>query len=473
MANRYETEGKALERRRQIAESLRASGNEPLPASIHTGGALDAPVSGWAYFDKALKQALGGYLAGKADKDEKKLSEQQQEEQRQWLEGLGAGIAPDELRPVRNTNQLMDVPKVPGQDSMAPLQSSLNPATGNIEGPPIGDRAPVGLQQQMANALRGQQQYAQDEGATQASDKQRMVSYALKGIDIGGLPAALGGALAERALLPTKYAPVSLAADASLVDPNTGKVIATGVPKALKDERTDDIKEYESAVKEGYKGSLEDWILSQKRAGASSQTVHLPPQENAEAIAVGKGFGETYVNLQQSGRDATSKLAKYDRMAQLLEGVNTGKLAPTFAQIAAVGESFGVTLDPTLGEKQALEALSGEVALTLRNPSGGAGMPGALSDKDREFLMSMTPGLGKTPEGNKLIIETARVLAKRDQEVASLARKYRQKNGKLDEGFDEELAAFGLANELFSKYTGANEQSGSASRPPLSSFQAP
>jgi hypothetical protein len=96
------------------------------------------------------------------------------------------------------------------------------------------------------------------------------------------------------------------------------------------------------------------------------------------------------------------------------------------------------------------------MALQLRNPSGGAGMPGALSDADRVYLQSMTPGLTKTPEGRKLISETMITLAKRDQDVAKLARDYRKKNGGFDEGFYNELATWSAANPLFEQKDNTN-----------------
>lgn len=172
-------------------------------------------------------------------------------------------------------------------------------------------------------------------------------------------------------------------------------------------------------------------------------------EEKAEAKKVGEGMGEMYVDLQKAGSAAPMKLGKLDRMEQLMEGVNTGKLQPAITQVAAVAESLGFKIDSKLGPKQALEGLTNEIALDLRNPAGGAGMPGAMSDKDREFLMSMPPGLSKTREGNKLIIQTARAVAKREQDVAKLARAYRKKNGSLDEGFYDELADFSAAHPLF------------------------
>jgi hypothetical protein len=172
-------------------------------------------------------------------------------------------------------------------------------------------------------------------------------------------------------------------------------------------------------------------------------------QESAESQTVGKGFGEQYMEVQKAGMSAPYKIGRYRRMEQLMTGVDTGKLTPALTEIQALGESLGVKVGDSLGPKQALQALGNEVALQLRNPAGGAGMPGQLSDKDREFLMSMTPGLAKTPEGNRLIIKTAIKMSEREQEVAKLARAYRLKRGTIDEGFYEELAAFSEANPLF------------------------
>jgi hypothetical protein len=187
------------------------------------------------------------------------------------------------------------------------------------------------------------------------------------------------------------------------------------------------------------------------RASGANRTVLAPDfrQETEEAKVVGRGFAEQYMTIQKSGVDANAKLARLDRAKQLMRGMKTGKLAPAMAEISAMAEAIGLNIDPKLGEKQALIMLTNEMALQLRNPSGGAGLPGAMSDADRVFLGQMPPGLGKTSEGNALIMETFRKLAQRDQDVAKLARAYRKKHGAIDEGFYDELAAFSEANPLF------------------------
>lgn len=173
-------------------------------------------------------------------------------------------------------------------------------------------------------------------------------------------------------------------------------------------------------------------------------------QQHAAGTEVGKFFGDTYASLQRGAMDASSKLSRLSRMETLLKDVDTGKLTPAGTNIAAYAKSLGIDMDPKLDNKQAAEALTNEIALQARNPSGGAGMPGALSDSDRNFLSSMTPGLAKTPGAREMIMETSRKLAKRDQEVAKLARDYYKKNGNtLDNGFFDELQNFSNANPLF------------------------
>lgn len=203
--------------------------------------------------------------------------------------------------------------------------------------------------------------------------------------------------------------------------------------------------------------------LAFARSTKVNQNVVMPTEEKEEAKAVGKAQGENYVVIQKAGQDALTKISRLDRFAQLSSGVETGRATPAMTEIQAWADSMGLKINTKgLNQKQAMDALTNEMALQARNPAGGAGMPGAMSDKDREFLVNMMPGLSRTPGGNKLLIETMKKLAQRDVEVAQLARDYRNRRGKLDEGFYNELRQFSEANPLFSN-----------TRKPLSAFGSP
>ena len=205
---------------------------------------------------------------------------------------------------------------------------------------------------------------------------------------------------------------------------------------------------------------FQKYSLDKARAGASRMSV-TTKQEGEESKAVGKFFGENYADVQKAGFGAQSAINRLDRLGGLLEGVDTGKFAPLGVEVAKTAQSLGLNVDPNLANKEAAIALSSEIALQLRNPSGGAGLPGAMSDADRNFLAGMVPGIEKTPAGRKAILETARKLAKRDIDVARMARDYRQKRGTINEGFYEELARFSESNPLFQG--GAAPASGSPS----------
>lgn len=192
----------------------------------------------------------------------------------------------------------------------------------------------------------------------------------------------------------------------------------------------------------------EDFAIRKAKAGATNIGVNVA-QEKEENKTVGKGFGEQYNKIQEDAFNARRQVDRVDRLVSLLDGVETGKLTPLGTDIASYAKSFGFNIDPKLGNKEAAAALANEMALELRNPSGGAGMPGAMSDQDREFLRSMIPGMERTDQGRKLIADFWKRIAQRKQDVAKIARDYRKQNGQLDEGFYDALDAYSASNPMF------------------------
>jgi hypothetical protein len=188
------------------------------------------------------------------------------------------------------------------------------------------------------------------------------------------------------------------------------------------------------------------------KAATGATRVNTPVSviaEREESKVVGGGMGKAFLEMQDSAMKARGKVNNLSRLETLLSGYETGKLTPLGKEIASYAASVGLNVDKNLGNKEAAEALSNELALQSRNPAGGAGMPGAMSDADREYLRNMVPGLAKTPTGNRQIIETQRRLAKREIDVAKLASEYRAKRGTLDPGFFDELQRWSESNPLF------------------------
>jgi hypothetical protein len=170
---------------------------------------------------------------------------------------------------------------------------------------------------------------------------------------------------------------------------------------------------------------------------------------------VGTELGDQYAGLLKADMNAPATIAKYERLGSLLSNVSTGKYKGTILEMKAAAKSMGFDLTAMgvgddVAPAQAARALSNNLALELRNPAGGAGMPGALSEKDLVFLKESIPSIENDPSAIGKMIEFRVKLAQREQKVAKMARAYRKKNnGEFDEGFYDELAEWSEKNPLF------------------------
>lgn len=194
-------------------------------------------------------------------------------------------------------------------------------------------------------------------------------------------------------------------------------------------------------------GDVEAALLRRRSAGAQRLTINQQ-QETEESKKVGQFYGELHTNLQKGAIESSALQSKMNRLDQLLDQVETGKFAGRTLELKKAAKAVGLDLGDT-GPAEAAAALAGEMALAVRNPAGGAGMPGALSERDLAFLQSMVPGIEMTREGRKLVKETFARMNRRSQQVAKMATDYRAKNKHLDDGFMAQLQQFSEQNPLF------------------------
>jgi hypothetical protein len=186
-------------------------------------------------------------------------------------------------------------------------------------------------------------------------------------------------------------------------------------------------------------------------SGFGAQT----PGDKAYSEDAAKAASNMYGQLQEAGRQAPSQIAKYQQLDQLLANHDGGKLSPLGLDIASAANSLGIKLDKNLGNKEAAAALANEMALQLRNPAGGAGMPGAMSDADRNFLVSMIPSISSSAQGRSQMVQMRVQMLKRDQEVSTMANKWQQRFGRIDapdatgKTFQDYLAQYSEARPLF------------------------
>jgi hypothetical protein len=162
--------------------------------------------------------------------------------------------------------------------------------------------------------------------------------------------------------------------------------------------------------------------------------------------------------LQGGALVARTGIAQTNRLGQLLDQVKTGRFTSSTQEIKQMAKGLGVDLQ-ALGvtddtaPAQAAQALTGQLALALRNPAGGAGMPGALSDADRQFLTKMVPGLETTPEGRKLMIDYSLRMYQRQIELAKVANDFmRSPEAKRDpNALYQRIQEYADKNPLFSE----------------------
>ena len=255
-----------------------------------------------------------------------------------------------------------------------------------------------------------------------------------------------------------------------LNDPNTPETVRNalriGGPEALAKyaesqlpqsvKPTSSMQEYELAKQQGFNGSFLDYETQLKRAGAirNNTTVKLPTLENEYDKAIGASNAKAYVDVNQQGMNAGNTIAKYQQLGSLLSqpGVYQGAGGETVLQAQKLGASLGLIDDSKVGPAQAAQAISRGLALELRNPASGAGMPGAMSDQDREYLKSLVAGVTNTPEANRLLINAKIKVERRKQQIADLARQYAQQSGgRFDQsGFASYLQQWSSAHPMFS-----------------------
>lgn len=251
--------------------------------------------------------------------------------------------------------------------------------------------------------------------------------------------------------LDTKAAIAKMLADPNPTVQRMGRTLATSIiQKQLEGEKpTNDIREYEMAKRQGFPGTLLDYQTKLKEAGKPVTNINQM-QEGEYEKTMGKEMAQFNMEIPKSAASARGKMATLDRMGQLLsdKGITTGAGANTILEAKRLAKQMGVDVGD-LGPAEAVRAIGNQFALELRNPSGGAGMPGALSDKDREFLQASVPGLQQNPEGNKLIVDYMKRVAQRSLDVERLRQQYVRKNKRLDEGFFSELADYADAHPLF------------------------
>jgi hypothetical protein len=176
--------------------------------------------------------------------------------------------------------------------------------------------------------------------------------------------------------------------------------------------------------------------------------------DKAYDTAMGKSWAELNEKIGTTASASQAALGQLDHLKAALSNPNVyqGFGGESILQLKKAGQALGLNIEG-IADSELAGKISKGLALELRNPSGGAGMPGALSDSDRKFLTQMVAGLDNSPQGNAQIIELYRSVHQRNIDIDRMRAEYEAKHGRIDANFTRQVRQWAQDNPLFTQPT--------------------
>lgn len=196
------------------------------------------------------------------------------------------------------------------------------------------------------------------------------------------------------------------------LDPKQAAQLAMTPPE---DNRTAMIQNYEYWISQG---KTPEEAAEMAKAGAGGTTNNIDMGQKGDVKFEERFAGGDAELLNQTfatGLSAQTGLAKIDQLEALLQAAPTGGLAA----LKLYAGQFGINTD-NLSELQAAEALISSL-VPLQRPAGS----GTMSDADLALFKASLPRIINSPDGNRIIIDTMRAIAKYDAEGARIVQMLR------------------------------------------------
>lgn len=198
-----------------------------------------------------------------------------------------------------------------------------------------------------------------------------------------------------------------------------GQAVAAKVlENQLAPKDTDEIREYNLAVKQGDKRSFTDWKIGVKQAGATKINNVVNAGETAFAKGAGEGMAKRYNDLAKDAQDANALIGDISAIRDIGTRIQTGKGAEAKRLIGPYAAQLGINIKD-LNDIQAYDAIISRIQPRMRVAGSGA-----TSDYEMKQFLQALPNLGNQPGGNEMIANTMEALqqTKRAQgEIASRA----------------------------------------------------
>lgn len=162
------------------------------------------------------------------------------------------------------------------------------------------------------------------------------------------------------------------------------------------------------------------------------------------------------------GEAAPQTIGDLKTLASLGAQIDTGKGAQLTEALGPYAEALGVDIKG-LPEMQAYKAITDRMAPQMRKPGSGAS-----SDTDVRMFLSALPSLGRTPEGNQIILQTLTAIQKSKQAAAEIATKAflpKDQGGISWQEAEKQIQSLPDPYEGFSSYSKQADAKNNAAKP--------
>jgi|GEM_PF-4709132 len=176
-----------------------------------------------------------------------------------------------------------------------------------------------------------------------------------------------------------------------------------------------------------------------KKTPLSTTTINMPgdKRESKFAEKLGENAANNLNTILEEGKVANNSIAKADMMEALLDEVDyTGFGGNSLFAAQRALRALGVDVGDDIGAKEAVSALTKEMGLALKQD-----LPGPMSNADREFLMSIPPGINVTDAGNDALLFMYRA---RNQYASQLSSYMYEVNPRTEQEYNDAVRKFNM-----------------------------
>jgi hypothetical protein len=164
---------------------------------------------------------------------------------------------------------------------------------------------------------------------------------------------------------------------------------------------------------------------------AQNAVTKVSPVEQARQMANMERDTKKLGNYMDQREAAPGQIANLEQLQGGLEAFAKTGQSPKGAAFEQTMKNYlpGYKAGDALQSYQVVSALGNQMALELRNPASGAGMPGSMSDGDRAYLSSMVANPGTDIGAARQMIAARKAVYVRQQEIGDMASKWAKAHG--------------------------------------------